>query len=154
MILRQPGLKPNEFRLLLQPNASLQRHHAWVLIALVGMLLMIIGTGFALIGVWLVLPFSGGELALLAYALFSSMKASARCEIITVSPNKIKVEKLAPEWIQRIEYVKAWVRVDWVPAKIKGGESRLFIGSHGKMVEIGSFLRGEEKRVLADTLQH
>lgn len=122
---------------------------ARMLVVLLGMMLMVIGLGFAAMGAWLVLPFSGGELLLLILALSYSMRKTAACEVITIGPDKIKIEQQGPTAHKCVEFSRYWARIDWVP----GPSRRLVIGSHGQWVEVGTFLGEEEKQKLATALQ-
>lgn len=148
MIQRQPVSRAGEYRLVLRPNASLSPSQARLLVGLLGVAMVAIGLGFAAVGAWLVLPFSGGELLLLIYALSCSMRWSAAREVITVCQDKVFIEK-GPEGEQRHQFLRAWFQTNWQPGPIP----RLLVGSHGKWVEVGAFLGEEEKRALAKALQ-
>ena len=138
-----------ELRLILRPNASLSPAQARLLLGALGLLMGMIGLSFAAMGAWLVLPFSGGELLLLGYALGYSMRRSAVREIITVTDDRLCVEHQGIDRRYRREFLRAWLRIEW-----RGGPApRLLLGSHGKWVEVGAFLGEEEKRGLAKTLQ-
>ncbi len=113
----------------------------------------VISTGFALVGAWPVLPFSGAELGLLAYGLSWSMRQSAICEIITLDSVKIRIERAVSGVKCCHEFYRPWVRVDWTSPKGLNEPGRLHLGSHGKRVEIGAFLLEEEKLALAQSLR-
>ncbi len=148
MIQRQSLGHGGEYRLVLRPNASLTPGQARLLVGLLGLMMAVIGFGFAAVGAWLVLPFSGGELLLLIYALSCSMRWSAAREVITIGQDKVFIEK-GVEGEQRYQFPRAWLQIDWRP----GPMPQLLVGSHGKWVEVGTFLGEEEKRALARTLQ-
>ncbi|BCX82404.1 hypothetical protein MIT9_P1990 [Methylomarinovum caldicuralii] len=149
MIERHRGASEEEFRLVLRPNASLTPSQARLLIGMMGLMMGAIGLGFAAVGAWLVLPFSGGELLLLGYALSYSMRQGAVRETITVSRDTIQIEHKGPDRKERREFLRAWFRVEWQP----GPAPRLRVGSHGKWVEVGAFLAEEEKMRLAGMLR-
>ncbi|BCX89323.1 hypothetical protein MIN45_P1695 [Methylomarinovum tepidoasis] len=149
MIERHRGTGDDAFRLVLRPNASLTPSQARLLIGMVGLMMGAIGLGFAAVGAWLVLPFSGGELLLLGYALSYSMRQSAVRETISVSRETIRIEHMGPDRKDRREFLRAWFQVEWQP----GPTPRLRIGSHGKWVEVGAFLAEEEKMRLAGMLR-
>ncbi|HEB77552.1 MAG TPA: DUF2244 domain-containing protein [Methylothermaceae bacterium] len=146
MIVRELGGHAGDFRLILRPNASLSPRQAKLLVGLLGLMMATIGLGFAAVGAWLVLPFSGGELLLLIYALSCSMRWSALREVITIDQDRVVIEK-GPD--AKYQFIRAWFRVAWQP----GPTPKLLVGSHGKWVEVGAFLGEEEKRALAKTLQ-
>ncbi|MFN3919457.1 MAG: DUF2244 domain-containing protein [Methylohalobius sp.] len=152
MIVHQGG-KSDQQRWILLPNASLNRHQARYLLALVGLGMTVIGGAFAWIGAWPVLPFAGIELWLLGYSLNWSMRQSAVREIITVDSVKLRIECAARETGRCCEFHRAWVRIDWAGPRGPNEPSRLYLGSHGRWVEIGAFLIEEEKAALARSLR-
>ncbi len=136
-------------RIVLKPNGSLTQHQATLFFAAIATVALSIAVGFAMIGGWMVLPFSGGELVILAYCLRSSMQGSSAREIITVSGAKIRIEKLYRQSEREYEFWRAWVSIDLKKPAIKGYPSRLSIRSHGREIEIGRFLVESERTALA-----
>ena len=104
-------------------------------------------------GLTLILPFAGLELAALGAALYISAWRGGRREVIHITPEQVRVEtgRDVPE--QEVVFDRSWVQVviekpwsHWYP-------SRLLLRSHGKQMEIGSFLNEEERQALAFTLR-
>ncbi|WP_022948063.1 DUF2244 domain-containing protein [Methylohalobius crimeensis] len=153
MIRHRQGEQPREYQWILRPNASLNRRQAKMLIGVMGLGMAAIGTGFALAGAWPVLPFSGAELWLLGYGLTRSMRESAIREIITLDREKLRIERAVPDVERFHEFLRAWVRIEWSGPTRLNECGRLYVGSHGKQVEIGAFLIEEEKQALAQSLQ-
>ncbi len=120
-----------------------------MLVGVLGLMMATVGIGFAAMGAWLILPFSGGELLLLVVALRYSMRKTAAREVITIAADTIRIEHHSGGTIRSVEVPRYWARIDWSP---KGG-GRLLIGSHGKWFEIGAFLGEEEKQRLAKALK-
>ncbi len=120
-----------------------------MLVVGLGLVMAVIGIGFAIVGAWLVLPFSGGELLLLIVGLHCSMRKTAACEVITISKDAITIEHHNGRKIRIDEVPRCWARIDWSA----GSGRQLRIGSHGKWFEIGAFLGDEEKQRLAKALQ-
>lgn len=149
MIHSQRDQHFGEYQWILRPNASLNLRQAKWIVGVIGLLMAIIGLSFAAIGAWLILPFSGGELILFTYALGSTIRQAAAYEIITITRDKIRIEKKNPASACCHEFHRTWARIDWLP----GSGKRLAVGSHGRWVEIGAFLVEEEKQTLAQTLQ-
>lgn len=152
MIVHQ-GSKSNQQRWILLPNASLNRRQAKLLLSLVGLGMTLIGGGFAWAGAWPVLPFAGMELGLLGYGLNWSMRQSAVRELIAIDPVKVKIERIIDGNKICHEFYRAWVQLTWEQSRTLGQPSRLFLGSHGKRIEVGAFLISEEKAVLMKALR-
>lgn len=98
-----------EARIVLKPNASLTERQAWGLLAAVGTVMAAIAIGFALLGLWPILPFSGAEWLALAYCFRLALKKTARREVITITDADVVVETgtYKPEQTYRLQ--RAWV---------------------------------------------
>jgi len=149
MILKKTSMGGGSCQLILKPNASLNQGQARMLVMLLGLVMAAMGFGFALVGAWPVLPFSGGELLLLSVALRCSMRKTAAREVIAIANDAIRIEHHRGGEVKIAEVPRFWARIDWSP----GAGRQLMIGSHGKWFEIGAFLGEEEKRMLAKALQ-
>lgn len=112
-----------------------------------------IATYFALLGGWMVLPFSGAELLLLGGCLYFSLRQCSVCEIVIITEQCIRIEKGRRKNLERRhEFNRNWAKIILEASSIRGYPSRLVIRSHGKEVEIGRFLVESERQVLAGEL--
>jgi len=60
----------NLYSVTFRPNSSLTANSKFKVILVLSIIPILIGIGFSMIGVWLVMPFVGLELAALAYAFY------------------------------------------------------------------------------------
>ncbi len=143
----------DDCRIVIQPNRSLSwRQSQWFILA-VSLLLGVVSLGFGLLGYWLVFPFAGAEVGLLAWCTWRVVAQGYRCEVVSIGPDEVAIEKgrqrRAPD--TRVSFPRAWFRVEmrkprgWYPR-------RLLVGASGRWVELGHFLAEEEKQALADEL--
>jgi uncharacterized membrane protein len=153
MVESEEGAEGCERRLILRPNASLTRREAAYFLAAAALVMATIAIGFAALGLWPVLPFSGAEWLLLAYGFRVSFRAGAVREVITVTEAAIVVEKGREKPEQTYRFQRAWVSLDWVKSPIRGHPSSLFLRLHGKAIEIGRFLAESEREALASELR-
>lgn len=100
----------------------------------------------------MVLPFAGLELFAVAACVYVAMGRSARCEVVSVDDQTVIVESGRRRAERRNEFKRAWVQVRLQASNHRWYPSRLTIGSHGKLVEIGSFLSEDERRRFAREL--
>lgn len=149
MVAAQHEADTPNCRFVIRPNRSL----SWkgTQLFFVGMCAVSFGiaTGFALIGAWLVLPFAGLEMLVLGACLYQSACRSARCEVVSIDSDVIEVQqgRHGPQRICRFQ--RAWARVNF-RRPVQGWQpSRLTISSHGREVEIGTYLTEEERNLLA-----
>lgn len=137
-------------RLILRPNASATRREAALFFSLVAFLSLAIATAFAVSGAWMVLPFSGGELAFLGGCLWWSLRDASVREVITITEAAVSIERQGGRGRrEKIEFPRFWARVTLVASPFRGHPSRLSIRSHGKEIEVGRFLVEEERVSLA-----
>ena len=140
-------------RFILTANCSMTWGQTLTFLALAGLVMASIGVGFALLGLWLVLPFSGAEWLLLAYAFKVSVDKSRLREVLTIDDATVRLERGrdAPE--QVYQFQRAWLTLDLIEAEYGGHPSRLALRSHGKQVEIGGFLVEAERKQLLHELR-
>jgi uncharacterized membrane protein len=134
---------------VLRPNRSLSWAQAKLCFAGIAAVSLMVAIGFALLGLWPILPFAGLELAALAYCLYVCAWRAEQREVVTIGTERVQVESgwRMPErcWT----FPRAWARVQVRQARVSGYPSRVLVGSHGRGVEIGGFLNEDEKQRLA-----
>lgn len=140
----------NSYRqFVLRPNSSLTPQQALIFFAAISINSIIIGIVFASLGCWFVLPFSGGELVLLGLCLYSSLRRSEVCEVITVTKSKVRVERGSKTPEQAFEFRRCLTNVEVVKSTVRGHPSRLAIRCLDRRIEVGHFLIESERGRLA-----
>lgn len=140
-------------RLVIQPNASLTLQ--WAIAFMVFMCVVSFGIAGALawLGFWMILPFSGLEMAALAAGLWWSMRDNVYREVVSVDFDRVRVEtgRYAPEatW----EFQRAWTQVRLDRGPQMNSHPRLWIGSHGRGCILGGCLTDEEREAVARRLR-
>ncbi|MEN8259832.1 MAG: DUF2244 domain-containing protein [Pseudomonadota bacterium] len=140
-------------RFTIKPNASLTARQAALAFFGISLISLTIAISFAVLGLWMVLPFSGAELILLGYCLWHTMRQCSAREVITITDKQVRIEKGAERLQLDGEFHCGWARIDLEKSNIKGHPSRLAIRSHGKEIEVGNFLVESEREYLAKELQ-
>jgi uncharacterized membrane protein len=139
-------------RIELLPNCSLTPAEARRFFLLVAGTSLCIAGFFVANGYWPVLPFAGLELALLGFALATSLKRGGHLQTVEIGESGITVTSHGPGGVRETQFSRHWARVTlrdprgWLP-------SRLLIESHGRACEIGAFLTEEERRALGRRLK-
>jgi uncharacterized membrane protein len=103
-------------------------------------------------GYWPVLPFAGAEMALLGWALYSSMQRRFEHETIDISETEVVICYSRGE-PARVVFPRHWARVKIRRPNSPLHRSRLVIESHGRAYEVGRFLTEEERHQLAAALR-
>jgi uncharacterized membrane protein len=112
-----------------------------------------IAIGFAMRGLWMVLPFAGLEVLALGFALYYCSHRSAYIEVLRIENNTLYIEKGRYKPEEKHEFNLAWARVHIRKAKHGNHPPRITIGSHGKEIEVGASLVEEERIKLARDIQ-
>jgi uncharacterized membrane protein len=140
-------------RIEICPNCSLSVQGARVFFVVASVAPFGIGAFLAVRGFWPVLPFAGLEIALLAWALHTSLERRFHRETIIVTEADVSIERRDREHSSRVVFPRHWAQVKLRSPAARLHPSRLTIESHGRQCELGSFLTEEERRGLALRLQ-
>ena len=138
-------------RIIIRPNRSLTWEQTKIVYFCIASYSFAIAGVFAVMGFWPVLPFAGGEIAVLGVAFYVNALAGTSVQVVTVGGDIVKVEKERPgprcEW----RFHRAWARVD-LDRSPGVRSSRLVVRSHGNEVVLGEFLTEAERAQLAAAL--
>lgn len=138
---------------LLRPNQSLSWRGNQCVMVLVALVSLGIGLGFALVGLWPVLPLAGLEALAVAAGLYACSHRGLAREVITVQADTVRVERGRRRPEHCWSFPRPWLRVTLQPAPVPARPARLLIRSHGRSVEVGRFLTEDERGRLADALR-
>lgn len=140
-------------QIVVRPNQSLSWRGNLTVVAGLGLVMATIATGFALAGLWVVLPFAGLELAAVALALYVTCRRLANHEVISLSPATVAVETGYRYPVTSRRMQRHWARVELCAAGSPADRSRLYIRSHGQTIEVGACLTDQEREQLARELR-
>lgn len=153
MIYQLTGAEGAPRAIVIQPSRSM----SWrgLLLVYTGIATVTLGVGLAcwVIGLPLVLPFSGVELLVLGAAFYLTARSGGVREVVSISAEQVAVEagRTGPE--RRAAFQRHWTRVILEPSGHGWYPSRLLIRSHGREVELGKFLNEQERCGLAVELR-
>ena len=140
--------------LVLRPNLSLSWRQAKVFLVVVAVALAGLASGFAMIGLWPVLPLAGAEWLALASAFYLVQRRGHRMEVVSVRGGRVAVEKgSGPSRPARWDFPRGWVRVRLQRPQVRGHPSRLVLAMHDEEVALGDFLAEDERRQAAELLR-
>ena len=149
MIYCLDGLDTPGTGFVVKPNQAISWQSLVLVYTGIATVTLTIGVSFYLIGLTLILPFSGIEILALGVAFYLTAWRGGMQEVIVINRETIVVElgRQLPE--SRETFQRAWARVvlerswnSWYP-------SRLLIRSHGRQLEVGKFLNEQERQGLA-----
>jgi uncharacterized membrane protein len=108
--------------------------------------------GFAVLGYWLVLPFAGLEIGLLAWALETMRKRESDYETLTIDDDVVVLEWRTGSKSGHRKMNRHWVQVA-CDCSAPGKNCRLSVRSHGCETVVGHHLSDEARLKLAATLR-
>jgi len=138
--------------LVIRTNQSMTWKENLIFLYLASAVAIIIAVFCAFLGFWLVLPFTGLEISLLAVCLYMVSRRTSVYEVVTIKDDKIIVERGWRRVEERKVFSRYWATVALRAPAHQWYASKLVIGSHGKQIEVGQYLVEEERVNLAETL--
>ena len=134
---------------VIKPNQAISWRSLMLVYMGIATVTITVGASFFVMGLTLILPFSGIEVLALGAAFYVTAWRGGVQEVISINRDNIIVERGRQSPEQREVFQRAWAKVileqswnSWYP-------SRLLIRSHGRQLEIGRFLNEQERQGLA-----
>jgi uncharacterized membrane protein len=141
------------FNAILHPHASLSPRGFFLLMAFIGVISFCAGVAFVIAGAWPVFAFFGLDIVLVYLAFKLNYRDAQRYETLELTDTTLTVERVAPSGRrERWRFQPYWLQVELEDSP--SPDSSLTLRSHGRIVEIGSFLTAEEKVDLANALRN
>lgn len=147
----QPSGPDAALRLTIRRNCSISPRALWLLLAAMAGVSFGIGTGFAVFGAWVILPFAGLEMVALTAAFYCMSRHAGDYEKFVEEQGALKVEIRDAGNTHAYEFNPYWARL---VVQKRGPRPRLALRSHGRELEIGRHLTDEGRLELAAVLGH
>ena len=145
----QPSL--SEFHI--RPNNS-YHHTSWIwLLGGLGILSVGVAIRFALLGLWMILPFAILDLIAVAVLVQFSRHKSAFAEKVRITDDTVEIFHLQKNNDQRWSFPLYWTKVNLQAPEHHWYPNRLMLGASGKWVEIGQCLTDAERSALSLGIQ-
>lgn len=140
-------------RIQVRPNRSLTPAATAAAYAIICVCSLTVAGAFAWFGLWVPLPFAGGELALLGGCLVAVNRQRAWNDEIVVSADEVRVRQIGRGRGRSESFHTGWVRVEMRRGRHRGDPRRLILSCYGRELEVGSFLNEKERERLAGELK-
>ena len=137
---------------IISGNNSISLNGNLIFIALIGCISLSIALGFLFKGYWIILPFAGLEMILLAVMLLYCCHNNSMYEKIQIYEDKVNISSKYRRNKGFFEVNKYWASVVLNKPKLKGYPHRLFVRYKGREMEIGVMLEDKERLELAAML--
>ncbi|RKQ68674.1 DUF2244 domain-containing protein [Oceanibaculum indicum] len=136
----------------LTPHRSLPPAGFYLLIGMVGGVSLTMGIMFLIVGAWPVFGFLGLDVALLYFAFRMNYRAALARETVRLDETELAVQRFSPAGhVRRWSFQPYWLKV--LHEAASEYPVPLVLASHGRRLEIASFLSQPEKTELAEALR-
>jgi uncharacterized membrane protein len=140
-----------EFCVVTRRNDSLGSHRRWCVFAVLCLVSFSLGLGFAVLGAWLVLPYTALEMTVLYLAFRWIERHASDWERVCVCGDRVVVEQQQAGVRVRQEFNRYWARVE-----VEGGAGnrppRLKLRYAGRELRFGEDLPAAQRVLLARDL--
>jgi uncharacterized membrane protein len=147
------GAGTADFSFVVRRNNSLPSEVRNLVPGTLAALAIAISIGFAAAGAWLVMPFAGLEIALVFLAFRHLGRHAGDYESIRVEGERVVIECVTAGRVRQFEFNRHWAQlVVREPRDVQGG--RLALRAHGREVEFGAYLTGEQREMAVRRLRN
>ncbi|MYI90202.1 MAG: DUF2244 domain-containing protein [Gammaproteobacteria bacterium] len=135
-------------RIELRSNASTNQQALVICVLILSIAALAIAIIFALFGAWLVLPFAGLEILLLAIGTYIVCSHSDDADVLVISRNYVHLTQRRRSKQSVSSFFRQWTKFVLLPGKTGQEPVRLLVVSRAKELEIGEFLIESSKKRL------
>ncbi|MBE9564910.1 MAG: DUF2244 domain-containing protein [Proteobacteria bacterium] len=139
--------------IVLQPNNSSNWQFNLKIVTSLAIIAFFISTYFAFQGLWLIFPFSALFIGALFVSLYLRLRANINTEVITFDKDTVVIQRGCYHAEHTWKYHRLWAKIFVKKPTIRGYPKQIFIRSHGKEMELGSFLNKKDKEILIKDLK-
>lgn len=135
-----------------RPNCSMTPRQRRIAFGIIAGATLVIASAFGLIGAWMILPFAGIEIGVLAWAFDVVGRRSRDYESVSIRGDEIVVQRKQGELLESRTFNRHWAQLVTVEAGW-GRSIKLALRSHGRETELGLFLTDEGRLEMARELR-
>jgi uncharacterized membrane protein len=137
----------------LLPNRSASWSQTKLFILLAGGLTLVIAVAWAVVGLWVVLPFAGLEIALLTGLMYKVSRATYQQQVIVLETDRVILESGVRFPKQRWVFTRAEAFMTLVDAGHPMGTATVSLSDSITDIEVGNFLNQQDKKKLLGLLR-
>ena len=139
-------------QIVLSANCSMDWQKNMQIVAAMTLVGLLISSGFAAAGAWMIFPFAGLEIIILYLALHTWFRFGREQEVIQLTPETLMIER----GIDSPHYRQVWLRKQLELCVQQGNEwhiPRIWFVEASKKFEVGRMLNREDKQALLFELE-
>jgi uncharacterized membrane protein len=143
----------NCITIVLSPNRSASWAQTKGLLLLMAIVVIGIAIVWSFVGAWLILPFAGLEVGLLALFMYLGSYASYQQQVITLDDTQIRVQMGVhyPKYNASLDRSRTYLAI--IEAETEYELMQLCLQDDKQQIPVGQFLNQQERLLARDTLQ-
>ena len=144
---------PRATTIVLRPNRSATWRQNKILLLCLAVFVVIIAVSWAIAGAWVVLPFAGLEVSLLAFLMYRVSYNTYQKQVITINSNIITIEQGVYKAETQVTLPTEETHLSVKEAETEFDITKLALTVKNKSVAIGQFLNQKDTREAQTKLQ-
>jgi uncharacterized membrane protein len=133
--------------LTLQPNRSANWHQNKIIIMVMAAFVMIIAIAWSVMGAWVILPFAGFEVGLLAFLMYRVSYSTYQKQIITIHPDKVIFQAGVYYPNRDLQFIRDHITIKIIEPDTAYEHTKITLEDQHQKVEIGAFLNQQDRKV-------
>jgi uncharacterized membrane protein len=142
-------IESNDFIATWRPNRSLTAEGRWLWLGMLASTVFLLAGAAAALGGWLVLPFAGMEVLLVAAAFHFIGRHDGDYETLSMSAHEVNWVRLDGRRLRRFSGNPAWMRYR---SEVRDGRLHVSLCYAGQAVVLGAWLSETERHALTREL--
>lgn len=138
--------------IVLTPNRSATWQQSKVLVIIIGIFVLTIAIAWSFVGAWVVLPFAGLEVGLLAFFMHKVCRKTYKKQVITIAPDQITVQ-VGIETPQKVwKFDTRATHISVVEPEHSMDKIKIHLTYSNGKIEVGEFLNQQDCTIARQTL--
>ncbi|GAA6185106.1 DUF2244 domain-containing protein [Aliiglaciecola sp. 2_MG-2023] len=138
----------------LSPNRSATWAEAKMIVFIMALCVLLIASIWALLGMWLILPFAGFEVALLAFLMHKVNRHCYSKQIITINPKTLIIECGIQYPIFNWQFERHKTHLSVIEAESSFDRPHMILTDENISIELGQFLNQQDCLIARNLLKH
>lgn len=140
-------------RIELSPNKSATWKEVKILISVVSAIVLAIALAWSFMGAWLILPFAGLEVGLLAILMYRVSLYCHSRQVVTISPRSITFECGIKQPFFRWQFTRTSAHVSVLEADSEFDRPRMILTDDTISIQLGEFLNQQDCQLARTSFQ-
>jgi uncharacterized membrane protein len=142
--------KHDSVTLTLQPNRSANWRQNKIIILVMAAFVMIIAIAWSVVGVWMILPFAGFEVGLLAFLMYRVSYSTYQKQIITINKDTLTFHAGVYYPKSQYSFIKHKLVVKTTEPQTDYEQTHITLEDEQQKVVIGQFLNQQDRQITLD----